>query len=337
MTPTAVRPAGFEAFGGALHRPECVLPLRSGEVVVPDWRGGVSFVRPDGTSHALLASAGRDTLRPNGIEMLHDGAFLLANLHDTGGVWRLARNGALEPWLVDVEGAPLPPANYVTTDDRGRTWISVSTRHRPRQAAWRAQIADGFVVLVDRRGARIAADGLHYTNECRPDPSGRWLYVVETFGRRLSRFPIGPNGDLGPREIVLTFGRGTWPDGFAFDREGGIWITSLISNRLLRWVGDALTTILEEANEDRIDEVERAFEEGRMAAEHLGPIPGTELQHVTSIGFGGEDLRTAYVGCLHTSCIFRFRTDVPGVPPAFWDAASSPPRRQGAKTDFFPE
>jgi sugar lactone lactonase YvrE len=313
-------PPSFEPFGSALRRPECVLPTRSGAVVVPNWDGGVSIVRADGTSYALLASAGRETLRPNGIEMLEDGSFLLANLHDTGGIWRLARDGAIEPWLLEVDETPLPPANYVTTDARARTWISVSTTLVPRQNAWRPDVADGFIVLLDRRGARIVADGLHYTNECRPDPSGRWLYVVETFGRRLSRFPIGASNDLGPRETVLTFGRGTWPDGFAFDQEGAIWITSLISNRLLRWTADTIVTVLEEINQDRVDEVERAFVEKRMAAEHLGPIPGTELQHVTSIAFGGADLRTAYVGCLHTSCIFRFRSDVPGIAPASWNA-----------------
>jgi sugar lactone lactonase YvrE len=316
----STHPPAFESFGSALHRPECVLATRSGDVIVPNWDGGVSVVRADGTSHALLASAGRETLRPNGVDLLKDGSFLLANLHETGGVWRLAKDGALEPWLLDVDGVPLPPVNFVTTDELGRTWITVSTTRRPRQAAWRADVADGFIVLVDGRGARIAADGLHYTNECRPDPSGRWLYVVETFGRRLSRFSIGPTGELGPRETVLTLGYGMWPDGFAFDREGGIWITSLISNRLLRWTGGALMTVLEEINQNRIDEVERAFGESRMAAEHLGPIPGTTLQHVTSIAFGGDDLRTAYIGCLHTSCIFRFRSDVPGVPAPYWNA-----------------
>ena len=174
------------------------------------------------------------------------------------------------------------------------------------------------MVLVDRRGARIVADGLHYTNECRPDPTGRWLYVVETFGRRLTRFPITAQGGLKSPEVVVTFGHGCWPDGFAFDQEAGVWVTSLISNRLLRFDGDTVRTVLEEANTSHIDAVERAFASGTMRAEHLGPIPGTRLQHVTSIAFGGPDLRTAYVGCLHTDCVFRFRSDIAGTVPPHW-------------------
>ena len=312
-------PPDFQPFGSGLHRPECVLGTPSGDVYVPDWRGGVAVVRADGSRDAWLAQAGAGAmeLRPNGIAIIEDGSFLVANLGEAGGIWRLDRSGRLMPWLMEVDGSPLPPANYVTVDERGRTWISVSTRKRPRQLAWRPDVADGFVVLVDAQGARIFADGLHYTNECRPDPSGRWLYVVETFGRRLVRFPITEIGRTAP-ETVITFGRGTWPDGFAFDETGAIWVTSLISNRLLRFDGATLHTVVEELNPRHVDEVEAAFAGGNMQAEHLGPIPGTRLQHVTSIGFGGSDLRTAYVGCLHTDCIFRFRVDSPGVPPPHW-------------------
>ena len=291
---------------------------RTGDIFVPDWRGGVALVRADGRQQTWLARDPGFELRPNAIAPAADGSFLLANLGDRGGVWRLDRQGTLTPWLLEVDGVSLPPANFVTVDSENRTWITVSTRRLPRQLAWRTDVADGFVVLVDEHGARIVADGLHYTNECRPDPSGQWLYVVETFGRRLTRFPIGAGGTLRSPEIVLTFGHGCWPDGFAFDQDGGVWTTSLVSNRLLRFDGDRLHTILEEANAAHIDAVEEAFVQGRMQAEHLGPIPGTRLQHVTSIAFGGADLRTACVGCLHTDCVFRFRSEIAGARPPHW-------------------
>ena len=111
-----------------------------------------------------------------------------------GGVWRLHRDGALEPFLTEVEGTPVPPANFVVIDGP-RTWVSVSTRYQRRHEAWRPDVADGFIVLLDHAGARIVAEGLHYTNEVRPDPTGTWLYVVETFGRRLTRFRIAAGGE----------------------------------------------------------------------------------------------------------------------------------------------
>lgn len=318
MSIVSALPPSFEPFGRDLHRPECVLGTPAGDIFAPDWRGGVSVVRADGRQQGWLARDPGFELRPNSVAIAADGAFLLANLGDAGGVWRLDQEGTLAPWLLEVDGVALPPVNFVIIDNEGRTWITVSTRCRPRQLAWRSDVADGFVVLADDRGARIVADGLHYTNECRPDPSGRWLYVVETFGRRLTRFPINGRGTLGPPEAVLTFGHGCWPDGFAFDEARGVWVTSLISNRLLRFDGDTLHTILEEANTAHVDAVEEAFARGEMQKEHLGPIPGTRLQHVTSVAFGGADLRTAYVGCLHTDCVFRFRSQIAGVRPAHW-------------------
>jgi hypothetical protein len=237
-----------------------------------------------------------------------------------GGVWKLSTNGDLEPFLTEIDGAPLPPTNFVTVEEGGRVWISVSTRHLPRQLAWRPRIADGFIVLVDRNGPRIVAEGLHYTNEVRPDPSGRWLYVVETFARRLVRFPIQRGGGLGASEPVVQFGEGTFPDGFAFDSEGGIWITSLVSNRLLRWDPDGrVETLLEDGNPVFLQEAERAFSEGRMDASHLAPIPGTRLQQLTSVAFSGADLRTVSLGSLHGTCVYRFRSEIPGASPPHWN------------------
>ena len=144
---------------------------------------------PTAASRTWLARDAGFELRPNGVALAADGSFLLANLGDAGGVWRLDQQGALTPWLLEVDGVAAASRKFRDRRQRGRTWITVSTRCRPRQLAWRADVADGFVVLVDEHGARIVADGLHYTNECRPDPSGEWLYVVETFGRRLDSIP----------------------------------------------------------------------------------------------------------------------------------------------------
>jgi sugar lactone lactonase YvrE len=301
-----------EAVGTDLHRPECVVAAPSGDVFVPDWRGGVTRIGADGSQETWLANAPGIDLRPNGIALARDGSFLLANLGDAGGIWRLRRNGSLEPFLTEMEGLPVPPANFVTIDERDRTWISVSTRRVPREQAWRPDFADGFVVLVEGARARIVADRLHYTNEVRPDPTGTWLYVVETFGRRLTRFRLNSDGTLGERQVVVALGHGCFPDGFAFDRGGAIWLTSLISNRLLRLDDGAVETILEDVNREHVERVEDAFLSGQMRREHLGPIPGTTLQQLTSVAFGGRDGRTVYLGSLHATCLYRFRADVTG-------------------------
>ena len=296
----------FEPWGRGLHRPECVVGTSTGDVFVSDWRGGVTAIRPDGSQQSWLDRATPSDLRPNGFALADDGSFLIADLGDRGGVWRLQRDGTVTPFLTEVDGVPLPPANFVTIDREGRTWISVSTRRLPRQLAWRTDVADGFVALVDSRGARIVADGLHYTNEVRVSPSGDALYVVETFGRRLTRFALAQDGSLGTGQVVAMFDRG-FPDGFEFDAAGRIWITCIVSNRLLRLHGDDLAVMIEESNDAHVDRVERAFATNSMEASHLGPIPGTTLQHVTSITFGGPDRRTGYLGSLHADHVYRFR------------------------------
>jgi sugar lactone lactonase YvrE len=55
-----------------------------------------------------------------------------------------------------------------------------------------------------------------------------------------------------------------------------------------------------------------------MTAEHLGPIPGTLLQQLTSVAFGGPDRQTVYLGSLHASCLYRFRAKVRGAILPHW-------------------
>ena len=309
---------GLAPFGSGLRRPEGVLATSRGDVFTADWRGGVACVRADGRVETWLAQDPPVELRPNGVAITRDGGFLIANLSDDGGVWRLDRNGRLTPFLIEVDGRPLPPANFVHIDEQERTWISVSTRRLPREGAWRENVRDGFVVRVEGERARVVLDGLAYANEVRVDPSGRWLYVVETFGRRLTRFAIGAS--MGPGEPVARFGGGFFPDGFAFDAEGGVWVTSLVSNRIARVDASGAVEMVVDAGEPAfVEAVERAFREGRMAREHLGPIPGARFQHITSIAFGGPDLRTAYIGSLHADRLYRFEPGVAGARPPHWD------------------
>jgi sugar lactone lactonase YvrE len=318
--PMSIAPIPLSAitpFGRGLHRPECVLPAPNGDVYVPDWRGGVAVVRADGSTQSWLARNPGFDLKPNGIGFLPDGRFLIANLGDQGGIWAMDTEGKLTPFLTEVGGRSLPPANFVWLDEEQRVWITVSTRHVPRQTAWRSNVKDGLLIMVDDSGPHIMADDFHYTNEART--SGSLVYVVETFGRRLIRFPLLNGHRMGPAELVVQLDKSDLPDGFAFDREGGIWITSLVSNRILHLDADgALAPVIAETNESFAAEVEEAYAAGRMERAHLGPIPGTRFQQLTSIGFGGPDNRTGYLGSLHADCLYRFTSPVAGLPQPWW-------------------
>jgi sugar lactone lactonase YvrE len=220
---------------------------------------------------------------------------------------------------MEVDGIELPPTNFVAEDRFGRIWVTVSTRHRPRALALRSDIADGFIALMDEKGARIVADGLGYTNEALVSPDGRYLYVNETMARRLTRFSISSDGSLSARETVSTFGKGVFPDGLAFDVEGGVWIVSIVSNRVIRVLPDgSQQLVLEDADEAHIDWVERAFRSGTMGRPHLDRCGDGALKNISSLAFGGPDLRTVYLGCLLGDSLACFSSPIAGQPPAHW-------------------
>jgi sugar lactone lactonase YvrE len=307
--------------GHGLVRPESVVAEpSSGRLWAADWRGGVCEIAPDGrqTLHTAARADGLP-LRPNGIARLADGSFLLAQLGDAdGGVHRLRPGAGVEPWLLVVDGEPLPPTNFVLPLADGGAYVTVSTRRQPRALGYRREGGDGFIVHVDGRGrARIVADGLGYTNEVALHPAGGWLYVNETFARRLSRLPLRADGSLGARETVARFGPGTFPDGLAFDVEGHAWVVSIVSNRLIRVAPDGAQTLwLEDADPDHLAWVEAAFEAGTMGREHLDRDPPDRvLRNISSIAFTGLDRRTAVLGCLLGDRLATLRLPVAGADP----------------------
>jgi sugar lactone lactonase YvrE len=339
-SPSPVTLASLAWHGQGLVRPECVLATRNGSLYSADWRGGVAHLRPDG-SQALYQAAlpGGLPLRPNGIALLADGSFLLTQLgeHD-GGVYRLWRDGRIEPWLMEVDGQALPPTNFVLPqvlagappgavgDPRNanqRTWVTVSTRRSPRALGYRRDGGDGFIVRVDGRGAAVVADDLGYTNEVAVHPSGQWLYVNETFARRLSRFALNAQGDLGPRETVTEFGPGTFPDGLVFDEAGHAWVVSIVSNRVIRVAPDGQQTLwLEDADEEHLVTVEAAFEAGQMGRPHLDNARSQALRNISSLAFAGPDRRSLVLGCLLGTQLASLPMPVPGVAgakPVHWE------------------
>jgi sugar lactone lactonase YvrE len=308
--------------GQGLCRPECVLATAQGHLYTADWRGGVAQVAPDGSQQLFTARLpGGGELRPNGIALLADGSFLVAQLGpDDGGVWRLDRDGGLEPWLLQVAGQPLPPTNFVLPDGHGRTWVTVSTRRTPRALGYRRDGGDGFIVCVNHQGARIVADGLGYTNEVALHPNGRWLYVNETFAQRLSRFAVAGDGALGERETVAQFGPGTFPDGLAFDEEGCVWVVSIVSNRLIRVAPDGhCTTWLEDVDPAHLAWTQAAFETDTLDRPHLDRAGGRVLANISSIAFAGPDRRTAVLGCLLGERLATLTLPAPGVAPPHWN------------------
>ncbi len=213
---------GLGSVGYDLDRPECVLCTASGLLHTADWRG-VALTTCDGRSRVVIAGtpASDGPLRPNGIALRRDGSYLVAHLGTRGGgVYRLHASGELVPVVLEIEGVPVPPTNFVLLNQSGRLWITFSYTKAASEQRFVKETATGCIAVLDQRGLRVVADGLKFTNEVQIDPAGRCLYANETYGRRLSRFARGEHGVLGPRETVTECGPGIFPDGIAFDVEG---------------------------------------------------------------------------------------------------------------------
>lgn len=312
----------LESVGENLSRPESVICNKKGEIYVSDSRGGITCIYPDRSQKLFSAiESGKKKIHPNGIALQKDRSFLIADLNEeTGGVFQLDRNGQLKPFLEQVDGIDLPPTNFVIQDIQERTWITVSTRTIPRTLGYRKEIKNGFIVMVDKKGAKVVADNLGFANEVAIHPSGKWLYVNETFAKQLSRFEINNDGSLRKQEVVTTFDEGTFPDGIVFDSEGLAWITSIISNRIIRVAFNGEQELMiEDAEADHIAEIETIFREGRMGKTEIDRVKSKKLKNISSLAFGGSDLKTGYIGSLLGENVQRFSSPVAGHAPAHWN------------------
>ena len=298
--------------GHDLSRPECVLACASGRLYMSDSRGGVTTIAPDGSQRLI----GKSNLTPNGIALCRDGSFLIANLA-AGGVWRIDPQGEARPYLTEVDGRTLPGVNFVGLDMQERIWVSVSAQDTSENYPVNAKT--GYIILSDKAGTRIVGEALQYTNECRVDPGGKYLYVNETFARSLTRFSIATDGSLRERETIAEFSRGDFPDGLTLDAEGGIFVMCVGSNRVYRVGPDRrIETVLDDSNPETVDQLDALYRADRLRRPDLGAAYGPRLNNPSSLVFGGPDLRTAYLGSLKGTQLASFRSPVAGVPPVHW-------------------
>ena len=308
--------------GNNLVRPECVLTTRAGNVYTSDFRGGVTKIDKQGRQTFYGGQYNEyGLLQPNGIALLADGSFLIAHLGtDRGGIFKINRDNIISPLLTQIDGEELPPSNFVYLDHQGRIWVTVSTRHRPRANAYRSDIKDGFIVLIDNKDAKIVADGIGYTNELYIHPDGKDLYVNATFSRELIRYTIEEDNRLSRPTVICRFSHGVFPDGLTMDNRGHLWVTSIVSNRIIRINPNNgnQSVILEDNDKHHVDWVEQAYQTHNMGREHLDSVSNGQLKNISSLAFGGADLCTAYIGCLLGNQLAVFRSEFAGIAPAHW-------------------
>ncbi len=181
--------------------------------------------------------------QPSGLGWLPDGRLLVVSMLDRK-VLRREPDGNLVVHA-DLSSVAGGHANDMVVDAGGRAYVG----NFGFDLMAGAPLATARLARVDPDGhVSVAAEGLYFPNGAMITPDGGTLIVNETFGNRISAFPIHADGRLGPRRDWAVFGplpQGTQlmeifpqarvaPDGAVLDAEGAVWIADAIGNRALR-------------------------------------------------------------------------------------------------------
>ena len=193
--------------------------------------------------------------------------------------------------LLDQKGAGNAVGfNDLTTDAMGRCYVGSIA-----YAIFRGEEPKpGNLYRIDLDGGvRQVADGVLLSNGLGFSPDGRRLYHCDA-GRGLVRvYDVRSDGSLGHWRAFAAVGPGSVPDGLKVAADGSVWVADAHGGRVAVFWPD-----------------------GRHRGDVAVPRP-----MVTSLCFGGDDLRDLYVvtgsrdgpsqAC---GAVYRVRSDVAGLP-----------------------
>lgn len=308
MSSPAIDLAACRKIGVGLKRPEDVVISRDGAIWASDQASACARIEPDGLVHV-----GKVAGAPNGITLDLAGRLLIANFGGPedgyGPLQRLdPTTGNVELLCDELQGRKMWGANYPLIDTRGRIWCSHST-WGPLDAAYQGQ-HDGLVFRVDPDSTvTVLAEGIKFANGLAMDFDERNLFVCETAGCDVIRYPIAADGSLGtptrygpslglsnlevqdrrPLSLDLRSQLGA-TDGCAFDQDGNLWVTLVMANKIVAITpnGEVVTVLSDPA--------------------------GSLMRNPTNVSFGGSDLRDVYVGSVTSNYVLHARSPVPGMP-----------------------
>jgi sugar lactone lactonase YvrE len=334
-----VEASDISFIGEDLQRPECILAKPDGSLWAADARGGVVHIKPDGTQEIITQTFGNlkdrfeeaddeaarftEGTLPNGLAFGKKGEIYISNF-GTDVLEVMAPDGETTTLYNSIDGQAIGKVNFVIRDSKERLWLTVSTRTKNWMEAMSPNVADGYIALADESGIHIVADGFAFTNEVRLDAKENYIYIVETCGQRISRMKVAENGSLSGREVfgptkLGKTGKNGFPDGITFDAYGNLWGTLVMSDQIYAITPEGdYQVILDDDNEAASEALEQAFQKDEATPELMLAAGGTIAPWFASITFGGQDLKTAYIGSLRGTRIPYFTSPVAGLPMTHW-------------------
>ena len=92
-----------------------------------------------------------------------------------------------------------------------------------------------------------------------------------------------------------------------------------MSNRIYRVAPDGSKEIVfEDSDKDHLKLVEKYYLTAKLERKHLDVAVSKFLKNISSLAFGGYDLKTIYLGCLQGTSIVVLKSKVAGLVPAHW-------------------
>lgn len=325
ITDLTLRPADLARVGRGLARPENVLAFRDGTVFASSNKGHITRIAPDGRQWRI-GQVPHDA--PTTMALGDDDSLIVNNTGD-GNIYRLHLDGRSELLLDTIEGRPIGSANYVFLDSKRRLWIAVATRNTPPHGPADPTNAIGYIALLEDGEARVVADGLAWPNEVRLDATESYAYVPETMAQRVVRFRVTSSGELTDKEVFgpESLGAGILPDGIALDQEGNVWVALLSGNGVVVISADGSThTLFEDRNEAGLTALAAEYEARAIHFPTILGCSGPHIQTLTSIGFGGPELKTVFMGSLLMPHLLSFESPVAGLPLRHQHRPGAPPQ-----------
>ncbi len=251
---------------------------------------------PNGGVH-LLDSTGKVSLvvpkrRGIGGMALHANGGLIVGGRDIAWV---SRADGTTRTLLPLDAIPGATGfNDLTTDRAGRIYVG--------SLAFRVFGGDepkpGHLHVIDLDGTmRTLSDGVLLTNGLGFSPDGRQLYHCDARAGLVRVYDVNADGSVGAWKTFATLAPTGVPDGLKVASDGSVWVADAHGSRVAVFDSN-----------------------GKHRRDIAVPLP-----MVTSLCFGGADLRDLYIvtgsrGGPHENCgsIFMTRVDVAGLalPPA---------------------
>ncbi len=253
-----------------LHHPEGVAIGPDGAVWCGNAEGDILRIDPQTRSIEKIASTGGFSL---GMAFDGRGALYVCD-QKSAAVWKLdTETRALSRFT--APGIRIP--NYPVVDPyRNCLYVSDSFGAGAEgPGVWRYDLATG-------EGALWWDRPMAFANGMALAEDGNGLFVIETFGRRVSRIAIGADGAAAGISPYVENIPGL-PDGLAFDGEGRLYISCYEPSRILR-----------------------APAGGGEAEIFVEDVTAHLVCHPTNIAFSGNALYAANLGRWH---ITRIETD----------------------------